>query len=390
MKRVLRNAVHIGLVSIRVFARDPVGIAFVFIVPLALIFVIGVTLGGSSLNVAVLDHGSGALGHSLHNSLDAIPDVTLRSYSSLGGLRGAVRRGEVAAGIVIPPGYDRALRTGEHATVRVVSNPKNTAGRAIRTNVDEQVARQASVVRAARVATAQGGGSLDANLVEARRAARDASVETIASPAVGPSGLAGMSGLSYAAPGQLVFFIFMNALAGTYFVEWRHAGLFHRMLAAPLGPGTITAGLGLERLLRISLQVLVIVTVSVSVFNVSWGDPIAAAALLGAFALVAESAALLMGSLARTSEQVTSVGPMLGIAFGMLGGCLWPLAIVPVSMRVIGHFTPHAWVMDGFIEVIGNRGSLGDIVPELAVLLGFAAVMVPLSVATTRRALKTS
>ncbi len=199
-----------------------------------------------------------------------------------------------------------------------------------------------------------------------------------------------MSGLSYATPGQLVFFIFMNALAGTYFVEWRHAGLFHRMLAAPLGPGTITAGLGLERLLRISLQVLVIVTVSVSVFNVSWGDPIAAAALLGAFALVAESAALLMGSLARTSEQVTSVGPMIGIAFGMLGGCLWPLAIVPVSMRVIGHFTPHAWAMDGFIEVIGNRGSLGDIVPELVVLLGFAAVMVPLSVATTHRALKSS
>ncbi len=172
MMRVLRNAAHIGLVSIRVFARDPVGIAFVFIVPLALIFVIGVTLGGTSLNVAVLDHGSGALGHSLHNSLDAIPDVTLRSYSSLDGLRGAVRRGEVPAGIVIPPGYDRTLRTGGHATVRVVSNPKNTAGRAIRTNVDEQVARQASVVRAARVATAQGGGSLDANLVWAHRAAR--------------------------------------------------------------------------------------------------------------------------------------------------------------------------------------------------------------------------
>jgi hypothetical protein len=46
--------------------------------------------------------------------------------------------------------------------------------------------------------------------------------------------------------------------------------------------------------------------------------------------------------------------------------------------------------MDGFIEVIGNRGSLGDIVPELMVLLGFAAVMIPLSVVTTRRSLKTS
>ncbi len=65
-------------------------------------------------------------------------------------------------------------------------------------------------------------------------------------------------------------------------------------------------------------------------------------------------------------------------------GCLWPLAIVPASLRVIGHLTPHASAMDGFIEVIGNRGSLGDIVPELVVLLGFAAVLLPLSVVATR------
>jgi ABC-2 type transport system permease protein len=87
---------------------------------------------------------------------------------------------------------------------------------------------------------------------------------------------------------------------------------------------------------------------------------------------------------------VTSVGPVLGITFAMLGGCLWPLAIVPPSLRVIGHLTPHAWAMDGFIEVIGNRGSLGDIVPELVVLLGFAAVLLPLSVVAVRRSIKTS
>lgn len=388
--RAVRNALHISGVSIRVFGRDPIGIMFVFIVPLALIFVIGVTLGGSSLNVAILDHGSGALGCSLHHDLDAIPKLTLRSYSSLDGLRGAVRRGDVAAGIVIPAGYDRALRTGRHTTVRVLSNPKNTAGRAIRANVDEQVARQASVVRAARVATAQGGGNLDANLVGARRAARDARVRTIASPGVGPAGLAGMSGLAYSTPGQLLFFMFMNALAGTFYVEWRHAGLFHRMLAAPLGASTLTAGLALERLIRGALQILVIVTVSVLLFHVSWGSPIGAAALLVAFELVATSAALLMGALARSTEQVTSVGPVLGITFAMLGGCLWPLAIVPPSLRVIGHLTPHAWAMDGFIEVIGNRGSLGDIVPELVVLLGFAAVLLPLSVVAVRRSIKTS
>jgi len=97
---------------------------------------------------------------------------------------------------------------------------------------------------------------------------------------------------------------------------------------------------------------------------------------------LATGASLLIGAAAGTAEQTFALGPPIGIALGMLGGCMWPLVIVPPVMRAIGHATPHAWAMDGFIELIARGGHTSDIVREVFVLAAFAVVLL---VAGTRR-----
>lgn len=77
----------------------------------------------------------------------------------------------------------------------------------------------------------------------------------------------------------------------------------------------------------------------------------------------------------------------MGIGFGMLGGCMWPLEIVPESMQRLGHIFPHAWAMDAWIELIGRGGGFGDILTELAVLAGFIAVLFPLGAWRLHRAI---
>ena len=105
------------------------------------------------------------------------------------------------------------------------------------------------------------------------------------------------------------------------------------------------------------------------------------------FALVGTGAGMLFGSLLRTPEQATSIGPPVGIALGMLGGCMWPLAIVPAPMRLAGHLFPHAWAMDAFIDLISEDAGLAGIAGKLAVLAGFAAVLLALATWRLRRAL---
>jgi len=96
---------------------------------------------------------------------------------------------------------------------------------------------------------------------------------------------------------------------------------------------------------------------------------------------------VLVGSLLRTADQATSIGPPVGIALGMLGGCMWPLAIVPEPMRVVGHLFPHAWAMDAFIDLISRGAGLAGIVRQLAVLAAFAAALLALATWRLRRTL---
>ena len=59
----------------------------------------------------------------------------------------------------------------------------------------------------------------------------------------------------------------------------------------------------------------------------------------------------------------------------MLGGCMWPLALVPGSLRAAGHSVPHAWAVDGWTTLLSRDGDLSAIMRDLAVLAGFAVVL---------------
>ena len=66
---------------------------------------------------------------------------------------------------------------------------------------------------------------------------------------------------------------------------------------------------------------------------------------------------------------------------------MWPLAIVPQPMRVVGHLFPQAWAMDAFIALIAKGERVAGIALQLAVLAAFAAVLLALATWRLRKAL---
>jgi ABC-2 type transport system permease protein len=63
------------------------------------------------------------------------------------------------------------------------------------------------------------------------------------------------------------------------------------------------------------------------------------------------------------------------------------LVIVPPVMRSIGHGTPHAWAMDGFIELIARGGHTVSVLPEVAALTAFAVVLLGVGTWRLRRSI---
>jgi ABC-2 type transport system permease protein len=185
-----------------------------------------------------------------------------------------------------------------------------------------------------------------------------------------------------------VLFIFLIGLTGAGdLVETRLLGVSRRELAAPLPPRTIVLGEGLGRFLVAVAQAVVIVLFTRLLFRIDWGDLLGVTLVIAAFGLVAAAASLLVGSVARTPEQATSIGPVVGIALGMLGGCMWPLEVVPPALQRVGHLTPQAWAIDALVALMGEGDGAVDVLPQVGALCLFAAVLLPLAVWRFRRSI---
>lgn len=383
------TALAIAGASLRRLLRDRIGLFFIVLLPIVLILVIGATVQGQSeFRVGVSAGDAGPLAEGLVTELDASTSVDARPFDDETAARAALRRGELDAVVLVPAGFDATLGAGGSVRIPLLLNDSALTGQAVWSSVVAAVAEHASVVQAATFAAEHAGGTPVARLPLAERTHR-----MLARIAVETDTVDGDSdylplGFGYSAPTMLVLFVFINALAGgAAMIQTRRLGIYDRTLAAPVRPRDVVLGEALLYLLLALMQSVLIVVAGSLLFGVGWGDPVAAAALIAAWALVGAGAGMLSGTVFRTPEQASAIGPAIGIALGMLGGCMWPLEIVPPAVRTLGHFTPHSWAVDGWTEILSRGGGVADIALPLAVLTGCAAALLTLASLRLRRSL---
>lgn len=383
------NAIAIMRVSLLRIVRDRTAMFFMVVLPVLVILIVGASVRGfGTFRVGVVDLGAGTAGRQLTTALAHAPSMTVVRYGSVKAADTAVARSEVDTAVVLPAGMDAAVRQGRSVAVGVIAEQASTTQQAAGTAVRAIVAEHGGTVQAARFATAQAGGTFDHNLALASSLAPHVARVSVDARQADASATVLPEGFSYSAPTMLVLFVFINALAGgAAMIETRRLGMYERMAAAPVRAHTIIVGETLTYATIALLQASLIVFVGAVVFRVSWGNPLAAVVLVVVWALVGAGAGMLAGTVFRTPEQATAIGPAVGIAFGMLGGCMWPLAVVSSTMREVGHVTPHAWAVDAWTTLLSRGGTLVTIAGPLTILAGFAAVFLTLATVRLRRIL---
>jgi linearmycin/streptolysin S transport system permease protein len=381
--------------SLRRIARDRSTLFFTILLPFFIILVVGLSIGGfndNSVPVGFVRHGSGPLTDELARKLDGAPALEVREYSDVDKMRKDVRRGAIVAGVEIPSGYDAAVRSGKGAEVVFLADLSRGFPSVVRSSVNAAVAEQGARLQAARFATQNVGRTFDQNLAEAKRVEAFTPIVGVRSQSVGEKSTARLNnlpnGFEYTAPANLVLFVFITSFAGSAaLIESRRLGVSRRMLATPTSAAEVLAGEALGRFAIAFFQAIYIVLLGILVFGVKFGDPLGAAVLVAVFALVATSFAMLAGAVFRTPEQAGSIGPIAGIAMGMLAGCMWPRFIMPTPMQRLGQLFPQSWAMDAWIKLIADGAGLRGILPQLAVLGVFVAILLPLSTWRLRRSI---
>jgi ABC-2 type transport system permease protein len=394
---MLRATLLIAGKDLRQRVRDRSGLVIAFVAPFVLAAIIGLAFGSGgggrfSATYAVADADRGPLAARFVDGVLAGPGlaevVTLRRVGAAEA-RDLVDRGDADAAFLIPAGFSASVQRGGSATITVLESGANPiAGRVARSVAEGYAAQVAATGLSVRTALDAAGRTPPTQAEANRLAERAAAAQPPVRLVDGGVGARQIKPSNYFGPSMAIFFLFFTVSFGarSLLVE-RRQGTLRRLLASAAPPGAVIAGKALAAFVLGVTSVLVMWLATTLVFGADWGDPPAALLLMTVFALVGTGAGMLFGSLLRTPEQATSIGPPVGIALGMLGGCMWPLAIVPAPMRLAGHLFPHAWAMDAFIDLISKGAGLAGIAGKLAVLAGFAAVLLALATWRLRRAL---
>jgi ABC-2 type transport system permease protein len=376
-------------VGLQRIARDRTALFFMIVLPIAVILIIGATVRGfSTFRIGVVDEGAGQAGRQVTAALARSSDLQVRTYPSVSAAAKAVARSEISTAVILPSSMDGELRAGKVVPIGVMAEEANSTQQAAAQAVESVISGEGSRVQAALFASTHVAGSLQQNLLRAAEMQPKVAQVRVQSARVDSHSNTLPEGFSYSAPTMLVLFVFLNALAGgATIIETRRLGMYERMAAAPIRTGTIILGEALTYFCIALAQATLIVLVGAVIFGVSWGSPLAAAALIVLWAMVGGAAGMLSGTLFRTPEQASSIGPALGIALAMLGGCMWPLSIVSNTMRQVGHATPQAWAVDAWTALVSRGGTLAAIIPQLAVLTAFAAGFLLIATIRMRRIL---
>jgi ABC-2 type transport system permease protein len=238
---------------------------------------------------------------------------------------------------------------------------------------------QAIPIRAARFVAGEDLATFDEALATAQQVAQSGIGVTVESRIVGDSVLEEFQNLGtfdLGAHQELVLFVFVTSMAGSAaLIQTRQYGVSRRMLSTPTSIGSILVGETLGRFGVALVQGIYIMLGTLIAFGVSWGDPLGAIALLVMFSLVGASVGILFGALFSNDQQAGGIGVLIGLGLASLGGAMVPIEIFPATMATIAKATPHAWAIDGFSELVRRNGTFVDILPNLAVLAGFAGVI---------------
>jgi ABC-2 type transport system permease protein len=373
------RALAIARASGRRLVRDRVSLFFLIVLPIVVIVIVGaVAQGFNTFRVGVVNLDHSPASRQLVAERGPSAGLVVVAYPDLASLDKAVGREEISAGVLVPRGLGAAMADGLAVSVSVIAEQANNTQQAAATRVTSVVDDFGGRVEAARFATRY-GGSFASNLGRAGSLSSSTPGVRLDSQVVHTAQGSLPPGYEYSAPTELVLFVFLMAIAGgATIVENRRLGMFERMSAAPVRPRTIIAGESITYIVIAAVQSAVIVAIGAVVFGVSWGNALAATVLLVLWCLVGAGAGMVAGTVFRTPEQASAIGPIVGIVFAMLGGCMWPLSIVSTTMREIGHATPQAWAVDAWTNLLSNHGDLASISRELGILalfaLGFFAV----------------
>lgn len=375
--------------DLRQLLRDRKTFMFLLIMPVAFTLLFGFAFGGFSggggdarLPVGWLDQDESKLSQKLHELFGDSQVVRLQnSAGDPADLERLVADNKLAAAIIVPPGYGRALLAGKTARLTLIGDTGTSAGTTIQAEVISLASRLNSATQTATIIDAVIGQRAPFDYAFKQALAHwenppIAIAETMSAAVARTRQSNQASSLAHYSPGMMLQFAIAGLLtAAQVIVTERKSRALQRLLTTATNRTHILIGHYLAILVLLMMEFITLIVFGAIVLRVDYlREPLAVLLVALGAALCIAALGLVIGVFAQSEEQavIFSLVPMFLLAG--LGGAWVPLEVTGETFQSIGHLSPVAWAMDGFKNITIRGLGIESVWLPLLALIGYAAV----------------
>ncbi len=367
--------------DIKIILRDRNALLMMFLVPMLIISISGLALGGDyeqniRITVLVVDLDNDEVSRGLVEFLEEIDILDVDMESNEFAARDRVKNQEYGRLIIVPLGFTESVMTGQDTELLIIVNPIEESSNTVLEKIVEGYANRMSTnVVVVKTASAYG---IPVYTEEQILEIVDTAEEFVHPPPVEvtiqstTSNLVEFSAFTQYVPGFAVMFLMFTTvqIGSVSLIKEHEAGTLRRLVTAPISKAEIIGGKIASTFIRGFVQLTVLIYFGHVVFGLDLGsDILALFVLIAAITLASTGLGVLVAVLVKTADQADSVSLLLVMIMSALGGSWWPLFIEPQFMQDMAHFTITAWAMEGFYDLIYFDLGLNGILEEVGWLV---------------------
>jgi len=402
----MKQLSHIWLIAmkdLKIFAKDRAAVFFFIIFPFMFVLLFYYLNVGAVEDVrlelhVVTQEAEGGLSHQIIRAMETTDESKLRPGEPViiwdkdyNKAHQAVENGELSGFIAFPADFTEGIMTGSGTRLEVVADAGAVNDRAALNGFAGAIASQFSTHQAiinASITLLVEGGIIPADEESIGRAVDEIMADFFSGGAAGAEAsyiafniekvgeVEAENPANYVISGYLVMFVFFAAaVTAETIVRERQNNTLERLLASSVKKESILGGVFTGTAIRGLIQILIFWLAGIFIFKVDLGlAPVAVIILSILMVIMSAAFAMMLATLVRTQRSAGSLAVVTALVLAPLGGCWWPLFILPRWLQTVAKISPHAWATTGFNKLMLFGASFGDVVPEMLVLLGFAVV----------------
>ncbi len=336
-----------------------------------LIFGLALNPAVNHLSLGVVDYSDSPASRDFVAALVANDVFEIQSFQPRAADLGQqVRTGQVSTGLVIPPEFAERLAMGQTVDVQVLIDgvDANTAG--IASGYMKQLINHYGQTLAKPPGSSSGSSP-------------GPPVETAVRFLYNP----GLLSSWFFVPGVIgvVLTLTGSLVSSTTVIREKDVGTLEQLLMTPAQGWEILAAKIAPLFVLLMGDVLLASAIARVVFGLPFrGSYPLFLALSGVYVFVAISIGILLATLARTQQQVVLLSFFFNVPLIQLSGAIAPIESMPTFFRVLSFFDPLRHYVTIARSLILKGVGLEVLLPEVLILLGFAVLLMGLSISRFR------